>query len=257
MKKECSTCEFNFGGKCAGHGNVYKYGETIVDDTKVCDDWGAGLEYFTYQLNTAPRFLRDAHDRCHISYSEFSTWFDDFQEGKPVPINFFDAIKMVYGLSMVDIAVLLDVSYGVVYRAKTTGFAAKRIKQFANVLCVPEKLLLNTTTADFEELSSCKEAFFQSNNVEERLQGMPEWRQQLAQEISSILRCPIHIAKKISRVDFLLWKKEHSLEQYTETEIEFINYAKKICSKQGTLNCLEYFLNVGAKPHISVDINQN
>ena len=39
MKKQCSTCEFNFGGTCAGHGDVYQYGETISDNTKCCNDW--------------------------------------------------------------------------------------------------------------------------------------------------------------------------------------------------------------------------
>ena len=156
MEKSCKTCEFNFDGVCAGHGNVYEYGEKIVDDSKLCDDWSASLEYFTYQTNHAPRFLRDAYNRCCISYQEFSRKLDDFKDGKPVPINFFDAIKAVYGLSMVDIAVLLDVTFGVVYRAKTQGFSSKRIKQFSNALRVPENLLLNTTTGDFEELEQCK-----------------------------------------------------------------------------------------------------
>lgn len=160
MEKSCKTCESNFDGVCAGHGNVYEYGETIVDDSKLCDDWSASFEYFTYQTNHAPRFLRDAYNRCCISYQEFSRKFDDFKDGKAVPINFFDAIKAVYGLSMVDIAVLLDVTFGVVYRAKTQGFSSKRIKQFSNALRVPENLLLNTTTGDFEELEQCKRISF-------------------------------------------------------------------------------------------------
>ena len=51
MEKSCKTCEFNFDGICAGHGNVYGYGEPIVDDTKICDDWGASLEYYIYQTS--------------------------------------------------------------------------------------------------------------------------------------------------------------------------------------------------------------
>lgn len=27
MRKDCSTCEFNFDGTCAGHGDVYKYSQ--------------------------------------------------------------------------------------------------------------------------------------------------------------------------------------------------------------------------------------
>lgn len=46
MKKECSNCEFNLGGICAGSGSVYKYGEKIIDDTQYCDCWGASLGYY-------------------------------------------------------------------------------------------------------------------------------------------------------------------------------------------------------------------
>ena len=134
MKKQCSNCEFNFGGTCAGHGDVYQYGETISDDTKCCDSWGASLEYYVNQTTTAPRFLRDAHNDCRISYHEFSKYVDDVESGKPVAINIFDAVKHIYGISMVDIAVLLGVTYGVVYRAKTKGFAKKYSSKFLVML---------------------------------------------------------------------------------------------------------------------------
>ena len=45
VKKECSNCEFNLGGICAGSGSVYKYGEKIIDDTQYCDCWGASLVF--------------------------------------------------------------------------------------------------------------------------------------------------------------------------------------------------------------------
>ena len=137
MRKDCSTCEFNFEGICAGSGNVYRYGEPITDE---------------HQTTTAPRFLREAYNGGHISYQDFSRLVDDYNEGRPVSINFFDAIKCVYGISMVDIALVLSVSFGVVYSAKTKGFAKKRIAQFASGLCVPEELLLNTSTNDFDKL---------------------------------------------------------------------------------------------------------
>ena len=88
MKKQCSNCEFNFGGTCAGHGDVYQYGETISDDTKCCDSWGASLEYYVNQTTTAPRFLRDAHNDCRISYHEFSKYVDDIrQDSNPFKCN--------------------------------------------------------------------------------------------------------------------------------------------------------------------------
>ena len=67
---------------------------------------------------------------------------------------------------MVDIAVLLGVTYGVVYRAKTKGFVKKRLAQFAAGLCIPERLLLNTNTGDFEELIKCRDIFFAKVNYQ-------------------------------------------------------------------------------------------
>ena len=125
MRKDCSTCEFNFEGICAGSGNVYRYGEPITDDTKCCNDWGASFKYFEHQTTTAPRFLREAYNGGHISYQDFSRLVDDYNEGRPVSINFFDAIKCVYGISMVDIAVVLGVSFGVVYSAKPKDLQRK------------------------------------------------------------------------------------------------------------------------------------
>ncbi len=253
MEKSCKNCEFNLRGKCTGHGNVYEYGAVIVDDSKCCYDWEASLEYFTYQTDHAPRFLRDAYNRSCISYKDFSQKFDDFKNGKPVSINFFDAIKAVYGLSMVDIAVLLDVTFGVVYRAKTQGFSSKRIKQFSNALRVPEKLLLNTTTGDFEELEQCKKDFFQSYDKKLQLQAMPEWKKRLVNDISStVLHCPIHIAKQLSNVDQLFWTDGMTLDAYTENEIAFIHYLQKTLDKHAPVVRLEYFLDIGARPHMSI-----
>lgn len=251
MKKQCSNCEFNFSGTCAGHGDVYQYGETISDDTKYCDSWGASLEYYMKQTTTAPRFLRDAHNDCRISYHEFSRYVDDFKSGKPVAVNIFDAVKNIYGISMVDISVLLGVTYGVVYRAKTKGFAKKRLAQFAAGLCIPERLLLNTTTGDFEELTKCKESFFAQPNINEILESMPDWKMKLAQEISSIyVRCPIHIAKTIARVDHLYWDKAFSMDEYTESERVFINYIARGTRQQKSVHNLEYFLDIAGSPHM-------
>lgn len=251
MKKQCSNCEFNFGGICTGHGDVYQYGETISDNTKCCDSWGASLEYYMNQTTTAPRFLRDAHNDCRISYQEFSKYVDDVGAEKTVAINIFDAVKHIYGISMVDIAVLLGVTYGVVYRAKTRGFAKKRLAQFADGLCIPERLLLNTTTGDFEELRKCKDTFFAQPNINAVLESMPNWKMKLAQEISSFyVQCPIHIAKTIARVDNLYWNKDFSVDEYTESEQVFINYIARGTKQQKPVYNLEYFLDIAGSPHM-------
>ena len=247
MEKQCRNCEFNFDGICAGHDNIYNYGETITDDTKCCDSWSESIEYFSNNIATAPRFLRDENISFRISYSEFSKKVEDFRDGKSVPISIFDAVKYVYGISMVDIAVVLGVTYGVVYRAKTKGFAKKRITQFANGLCVPEKFLFNISTNDFEELSRCRDEFFSKPNVAELLESMPDWKMKLAAEISSFyVHCPIHIAKSIARVDCLYWNKSFSMEGYTESEKVFINYIMK----HKAVHNLEYFLDISCNPHM-------
>ena len=47
-RKQCKNCEFNFNGECCGGGDLYKYGEKIIDDSKKCDCWQANIEYFDY-----------------------------------------------------------------------------------------------------------------------------------------------------------------------------------------------------------------
>lgn len=253
MKKECSNCEFNFSGKCAGHGDVYKYGEEITDDTKCCESWGASFEFYCEETTTAPRFLREALNDCRISYSEFSKMNDDYAAGRAVPINLFDAVKAVYGISMVDIAVVLGVSFGVVYRAKTKGFAQKRIKQFSSGLCIPERFLQNITTNDFDELKQCKEEFFKRPNITEMLESVPEWKEKLAREISSVyIHCPIHIARKIARVDKLYWNEDFSMSEYTDSEQVLISYISRDSKKYEPAHRLEYYLDISCSPHMRI-----
>lgn len=251
MKKQCSNCEFNFGGICAGDGDVYQYGEIIIDDTKCCNGWGGSLEYYGSQMTAAPRFLRDVYSDCRISYQEFSRLFDDFESGNPVKINIFDAVKYVYGISMVDIAVIIGVTYGVVYRAKTKGFTKKRLTQFATGLCIPERLLLNTTTGDFEELKKCKDVFFAQPNINAIMESMPDWKMKLVLEISSVyVHCPIHLAKTLARVDHLYWNNAFAMDEYTESEKAFINYITRGTKKQKPVHNLEYFLDIACSPHM-------
>ena len=253
MKRACSNCEFNFNGFCAGHGEVYKYGERITDDTKCCDDWDASFEFIWKETTTAPRFLREAYNDCQISYSEFSKWNDDYAAGKAVPINLFDAVKAVYGISMVDIAVVLGISFGVVFRAKTKGFAKKRIEQFSSGLCIPEKFLQNITTKDFDELDKCKDEFFKRPRIKEILESVPEWKEELASLISSAyLHCPIHIARKIARVDKIYWNKDFSMSEYTDSEQVLISYVSRDSKKHEPIHNLEYSLDIACSPHMSI-----
>lgn len=58
VERSCSTCEFNFGDVCAGHGTRLDnkedtYGMPIEDTIKMfddgCDDYGISLDAFIEQ----------------------------------------------------------------------------------------------------------------------------------------------------------------------------------------------------------------
>ena len=228
MKKNCNNCEFNFGGICAGHGDVYKYGETILDDTKCCGDWGASFDYYCDETANAPRFLREALNDCSLSYDNFSKQCDAYSAGKNIPINLFDAVKFIYGLSMVDIAVLMNVSFGVVYSAKVKGIPNKRIKKFSDALCIAPEMLFDGTTAIFPSLREGKNKFFAQSNIKEKLTSMPEWKKNLSEAIrSKYVYSPIHLEKDFTRVDKFYWEAEMKMDDFTESEISIINYIKK------------------------------
>lgn len=89
VKRECNTCEFNFDGICAEHGDVYDYGEKIVDDTKGCDDWGAGLKYFSEVTENAPWYIKNDYKNCKISFGEFLRRLDDDENGIALEVNLY------------------------------------------------------------------------------------------------------------------------------------------------------------------------
>ena len=224
--KECKNCEFNFDGICVGNGDLYDYGEKITDDSKCCENWNLNLDCF--------------------SYSEFSSLLDNYIDGKSIPINIFDAIKLIYGISMVDIAVLLDVTFGVVYRAKTKGFAQKRIKQFSSGLFIDSKILLNCTTSNFDKLKESNKLFWPESNISEKLNTFPSWKKELSKTISCYLKCPINFAREFTRVDKLYWDADMPLDDFTESEKKMINYIVKHNNKQDVRE-INYFLDIDKK----------
>lgn len=66
--KNCTTCEFNFKGKCTGRSDIYgEEMETIIDN---CEYWGADLEYFTCLTKEAPWYIKEPFNESKISFSE-------------------------------------------------------------------------------------------------------------------------------------------------------------------------------------------
>lgn len=253
LKHQCSNCEFNFDGVCAG--STSTYGQRIVDESKCCEDWRAGLEYYTYECAVAPRFLREKYHDGSLAYHDFSAQFADFRAGNDVPINIFDAIKHIYRLSMVDIAVLADVTYGVVFQAKTKYIPRKRMQQFCNALCISENTLMKDSTAVFGELHKGSEILMQQENLTELLSAIPEWKQKIVSFISNdCLHCPIHLAKTFARIDKMYWEHGMNLDEYTESEKALITYYTK---RNRNVMRIEYFLDIAGMPHIHAMMRDN
>lgn len=249
----CKTCEFNSDGICAGHGDTYKYGEAITDDSRTCEDWGASFDYYSQITVNAPRFLREQLNDCRISYETFEYQYDDFLSDRSVPLNFFDAIKYIYGISMVDIAVLLNVSFGVVYRAKTQGIPGKRVKQFTDELLVNPEWLKKVTTSDFSRLSESRAALFAQPNIESRIAAIPEWKQKLIDKICSkaYLSCPVHLAREFARVDKLFWTNDMPLDDFTAPERALVKYVSAHPSEPGRVVRIDYSLDMACTPHLN------
>lgn len=248
--KQCKTCEFNFSGTCAGHGDTYKYGEVITDETLSCDDWSIGLDYFTEITAHAPWYIRELYQDFRIDYSTFEKLLEADVAGQAIEVNIFDIIREIYGLSLVDLAVLLGVSFGVMYRARSVGTPAKRKKHFSQMLCIPIEFFEKSTTHDFEQIQKCKIAFEQNVDLQSILMAVPEWKQKLIHEVSNCLHCPVHIAKEIARVDKLSWKN-NSDDILNDSEKVLVNYVSKVASKKHQiLTSLEYSLDIATLPHI-------
>ena len=204
--KQCGNCEFNFGGTCAGGDNdKHQYGATISDETAVCGGWGVSLDYFTEITHKAPWYIREPYDSMRIDYSTFEELLEADGRGEAIEVNIYDAIKHIYKISLVDLAVILGVSFNVIYRAKTHGTPEKRQSAFSKILCLPQKFFTQVTTHDFCELEQCAAVFSAQTDITLISKEMPDWKQAIAGEVSAVLRCPIHIAKEIARVDFLKW----------------------------------------------------
>ena len=51
--KQCSTCDFNFSGKCGISGNM------IPDITQSCSDWEESQDYYAVMYQNAPWYIRN------------------------------------------------------------------------------------------------------------------------------------------------------------------------------------------------------
>lgn len=258
IQRKCSNCEFDFDGKCAGSSDVYEYGSIIDDSENVCSGWSANRDYFSFCRSHAPRFLRELEHTCKLSWDEFYTNLESIANHQPVEINIFDAVKSVYGLSITDIAVLLDVSFGVMYRAKTQGVTAKRLQQLVDCLCIPENYFFSITTNDFDMLHECKSEFLSHNKssfsdiIHSR---QPKWKQELSSTISAILRCPIDKAKVFTGIDRMFWNSSMDVSEFTESEQALISFLTRSTKNHSSPFEFEFFLDFACKPHLHMTMH--
>jgi hypothetical protein len=247
--KQCKTCEYNCSGICTGYGETYNYGETITDETRSCDDWSAGFEYFSEITRDAPWYIREPYQDYKINYSTFEKLLEADAKGKAIEVNIYDAIREIYGLSLVDLAVLLDVTFGVMYRARSVGTPDKRLRKFSKILCIPTDFFKKITTHDFEQLKKCKAEFEQSIDMQAVLKSVPEWKQKLIFHIANNMHCPMHIAKEIARVDKLNWQINSS-DLLNDSEKTLVDWVSKSAIKQNRKAVsIEYSLDIAALMH--------
>ncbi|MTK08472.1 MAG: hypothetical protein F8N38_15480 [Hungatella sp.] len=223
--RECKTCEFNFDGVCAGEGNAYEYGARIIDDTKECDGWEAGFEYYSLITEEAPWYIKEKYKNYKIQYDEFIKEIEDDHNGLPIEVNLYDAIEKIYDLTLVELAEVLNVSLGVINYAKSHGTIPRRTAEFSTRLCMPTKFFNNFSSLDFNELKKCKEEFYSVGNPKDERNKNAQWKEEsLIPKVACCLGSVDDIAQKFYTITHVEWKKGNSLDSYNELEKEFIDF---------------------------------
>lgn len=245
VKRECNTCEFNFNGVCAGHGDVYNYGEKIIDDTKGCDDWGADFKYFSEVMKEAPWYIKNDYENCKISFEEFLKKLDDDNNGIALKINLYDAIEKIYDLSFVELAEVLGVSLGVVNYARFQGTTAKRVSEFSAKLCIPVGFFNYFTTHDLEELKRCKKEFESNGDPKVFCDKKMKWKEEkLIPRIMECLGCTYTSAQKYYTITQVKWRKNMEISELNELEKEFVEFIIRINKrKKHELISFEYLID--------------
>lgn len=85
---------------------------------------------------------------------------------------------------------------------------------------------------------------------------MPEWKQALARDISSIyFHCPIHIAKELARVDKIYWTAQMPKGGLTTSEEKMISVITRNNKNQQPVIGLEYSLDIACMSHMRTMMN--
>lgn len=160
VQKDCSTCEFNFGGLCTAEGKMVPCSEEPIED---CPNWGIDEQYLAQLLQEGPWYLTKPYRHGKRSLSCFLQDMEQDERGEAVELNLFDAIEEIYGVSTNRLADICGVSADVVGYARTHGAVKRRIPCFSHCLYIPEKMFEKFTSKDIPMLRECYKTY-QINN---------------------------------------------------------------------------------------------
>lgn len=148
--KSCTTCGFNFNGKCTGRGDIYE--KEIKNTIDNCEYWESNLEYFTYLTKEAPWYIKEPFNASKISFSELIEYIDKDYRCKEIDINLYRLIEKTLNISGLELAEMLGVKESVLSYAKNRGTTPKRMKEFSCKLGIPLKFFKKTTNLDITEI---------------------------------------------------------------------------------------------------------
>lgn len=251
LKKTCETCEFNFSGTCAEHDGVYKYGEQIIDFSKECECWGADLPYYSKIIKEAPWYIRKAYSEYKIDYSTFLELIEKDNNGDPIEVNIYDVIEEIFGLNVVQLANILDVSVGVITYAKNRGTIAKRVCDFSKKLCIPTEYFRKCTTKNFEEIKKCKLVF--DKEVGSKKLNKSKSIKKVINSIVNCLGCNIDLATEFATISKIEWSTKTRLNNLNTSEKKLVLYVTNRNQMKGSkLEKFTYWIDGNNMPRLNL-----
>ncbi|NFO48592.1 hypothetical protein FDB40_17200 [Clostridium botulinum] len=251
LEQICKTCEFNFSGVCAGHGGLYAYGEKISNFSKECECWNADVSYYTKLIKEASWYIREPYNNCKIDYDTFISLIDRDYKGEPIEVNIYSAIENIYGLNVIKLATVLDVSVGVITYAKNRGTTKKRIKDFSEILKIPQEYFERCTNKDFEKLRECK-LKFDNSKIEIKLESKKSIKKAI-RLIAFCLECNIERAAEFAGISKIEWSANSNLDEFNQSERKMINYILNKKKIEGIrLSEFTYFFDGNSNPRLDI-----
>lgn len=159
VQQICGTCEFNFRGICAGGDTEHEYGHTITDLFDTCTCWGESYDYYTKINSNLPWYIKNPYTKGNANGKSDIELLEMDYNDEPIDVSIIELIEKTYQLNCGELAEVLNVSPGVIYRAIIRGVPEKRKQDFSSVLKIPEWYFDRVTTCDFPVIERCRDEF--------------------------------------------------------------------------------------------------